>query len=72
MFDTGVDGVRLCLHIGLGCGEAIQGIVVDTLKNVTRKVKVYVMYVWNKCDLKSIPIYPTPLVTDCHPTSGWN
>jgi len=21
MFDTGVDGVRLCLHIGLGCGE---------------------------------------------------
>ena len=33
MFDTGVDGVRLCLHIGLGCGEAIQGIVVDTLKN---------------------------------------
>ncbi|CAK9097967.1 Adenylate cyclase type 10 (Germ cell soluble adenylyl cyclase) (sAC) (Testicular soluble adenylyl cyclase) [Durusdinium trenchii] len=23
MFDTGVDGVRLCLHIGLGCGEAV-------------------------------------------------
>jgi len=21
MFDTGVDGVRLCLHIGMGCGE---------------------------------------------------
>mmetsp|Transcript_44947 Transcript_44947/g.144002 ORF Transcript_44947/g.144002 Transcript_44947/m.144002 type:complete len:1129 (-) Transcript_44947:87-3473(-) len=21
MFDTGVDGVRLCLHIGVGCGE---------------------------------------------------
>ena len=21
MFDTGVDGVFLCLHIGVGCGE---------------------------------------------------
>merc|ERR1719456_797520 len=21
MFDTGVDGVKLCLHIGVGCGE---------------------------------------------------
>lgn len=41
MFDTGVDGVRLCLHIGLGCGEAIQAVAVDTTR------KLYVLYVWN-------------------------
>lgn len=38
MFDTGVDGVRLCLHIGLGCGEAIQGIVSKMVRIFAKSV----------------------------------
>lgn len=45
MFDTGVDGVRLCLHIGLGCGEAERGFVLVSVLKTSRN-NVSFGFVW--------------------------